>query len=195
MAGAWTTKTIKDAAGANITMRVWDESGAGTGPFSFGQVLTNGDGTTAPPGFASVPTTAQPMSVGFQLVGLPTDQPTQAVAQDTSRLLNGASGTSLTPKWATIAVSASGSNQIVAAVTSKKIRVIHWDLTPNAAVNAKWQSAANDKTGLYYMANQGNGHARGFNPVGWFETNAGEALNLNLSGAVAVGGVVGYVEV
>lgn len=42
MAGAWTTKTIKDGGGNNLTMRVWDESGAGTGPFSFGQVLTDG---------------------------------------------------------------------------------------------------------------------------------------------------------
>ena len=48
MPGAWTTKTIKDSAGADVTMRVWDESGAGTGPFSFGQVLTLGDGSTSP---------------------------------------------------------------------------------------------------------------------------------------------------
>lgn len=35
MAGALTTKTILDGTGASLTMRVWDESGAGTGPFSF----------------------------------------------------------------------------------------------------------------------------------------------------------------
>lgn len=131
-----------------------------------------------------------------QQVALPTDHPTLAMANDTSRILNGASGTSLTPKWATIAVSSSGDNTIVAAVTSKKIRVLFWDLAPNAAVNAKWRSSTTtDKTGLYYMANQGNGHARSFNPVGWFETASGEALTLNLSGAVAVGGLVGYIEV
>lgn len=39
MPGAVSTKTIKDAAGSNVTMRVWDESGAGTGPFSFMTVL------------------------------------------------------------------------------------------------------------------------------------------------------------
>lgn len=39
MPGAVTTKTIKDASGNNISMRVWDESGAGTGPFSFFTVL------------------------------------------------------------------------------------------------------------------------------------------------------------
>ena len=42
MAGAWTTKNIKDATGTNISMRIWDESGAGAGPFSFGQVLADG---------------------------------------------------------------------------------------------------------------------------------------------------------
>lgn len=48
MAGAWTTKSIKDATGTTVSMRVWDESGSGSGPFSFAQVPGNGDGTTAP---------------------------------------------------------------------------------------------------------------------------------------------------
>ena len=39
MSGSFTTKTIKDSAGSDLTMRVWDESGAGTGPFSFGHVM------------------------------------------------------------------------------------------------------------------------------------------------------------
>lgn len=30
-----TTKQIRDASGTALTMRVWDESGAGTGPFAF----------------------------------------------------------------------------------------------------------------------------------------------------------------
>ncbi len=42
MAGAWTTKTIKDATGTSISMRVWDETGSG--PYSFGQVLADGLG-------------------------------------------------------------------------------------------------------------------------------------------------------
>lgn len=35
MAGAITTKNIKDASGTTLAMRVWDESGWGVGPFSF----------------------------------------------------------------------------------------------------------------------------------------------------------------
>ncbi len=34
-----------------------------------------------------------------------------------------------------------------------------------------------------------------FNPVGWFESGSGKTLDLNLSGAVAVGGELVYVEV
>lgn len=41
MAGAFTTKTIRDGSGALVTMRVWDESGAGTGPFSFVTFVTD----------------------------------------------------------------------------------------------------------------------------------------------------------
>lgn len=39
MPGAVTTKTILDGTAASVTMRVWDESAAGTGPFSFFTVL------------------------------------------------------------------------------------------------------------------------------------------------------------
>ncbi len=44
MPGAWTTLSVKDAAGTTRTMRAWDESGAGSGPYSFGQVLADGVG-------------------------------------------------------------------------------------------------------------------------------------------------------
>lgn len=41
MAGAFTTKEIIDGTGTSIDMRVWDESGAGTGPFSFVSFVTD----------------------------------------------------------------------------------------------------------------------------------------------------------
>ena len=40
MAGAWTTLSILDGGGTSRTMRAWDESGTGTGPYSFGQVTS-----------------------------------------------------------------------------------------------------------------------------------------------------------
>lgn len=104
--------------------------------------------------------------------------------------------TALTPKFAAIAASSSGNNTIVAAVNPKKIRVLAVNLVANAAVNAKWQSGAGgtDLTGLAYCGANG-GYILPFNPVGWFETASNTLLNLNLSGAVAVGGSIVYVEV
>lgn len=100
-------------------------------------------------------------------------------------------------KFAKIAASSSGDNTLVAAVTGKKIRVIAYNLMANGAVNAKFQSGASgtDLTGLKYCGAAGDGVCANYNPVGWFETAAGSLLNLNLSGAVAVGGELVYVEV
>jgi hypothetical protein len=47
MAGAWTTVSIKDGGGTSRTMRAWDESGTGAGPYSFGQVAADGSGSGA----------------------------------------------------------------------------------------------------------------------------------------------------
>jgi hypothetical protein len=117
-----------------------------------------------------------------------------AASAETGTVYNGA--TALTPLFATIVASASGASQVVAAVTSKKIRVLALQLTASAAVNVKWQShvTPTDKTGLAYLAANG-GYVLPFNPAGWFETIAGEALDINLSAAIAVGGSLTYVTV
>lgn len=116
-----------------------------------------------------------------------------SASHETNTIYNGT--TALTPKFAVIAESSSGNNEVVAAVTGKKIRVISCFVSPSDAVNFKWRSASTDITGLHYAANAGNGVSLGWNPNGHFETASDEALNLNLSGAVAVGGSVVYVEV
>lgn len=41
MPGILTTLSVKDALGATKSMRVWDESGTGVGPFSWVHVLTD----------------------------------------------------------------------------------------------------------------------------------------------------------
>ena len=104
--------------------------------------------------------------------------------------------TALTVKWATVAASTSGNNTIVAAVSGKKIRVLQAELVANGTVNVKWQSGASgtDKTGLAYMV-VNSGYVLPYSPIGWFETAASTLLNLNLSAAIAVGGVIAYVEV
>ena len=63
-------------------------------------------------------------------------------------------------------------------------------------MNAKFQShvTPTDLTGLFYLgATSGVGGA--YCPLGHFQTVAGEALDINLSGSVAVGGVLTYVLV
>lgn len=115
-------------------------------------------------------------------------------ALSTTELMS--AGAALTPKFAKIVASSSGATSIVALVSSKKLRVLSWQLVCNGAVNVKWQShvTPTDLTGLHYFAANG-GITVPFNPYGHFETVAGEALDINLSGAVAVGGSLVYVEV
>lgn len=100
-------------------------------------------------------------------------------------------------KSAVITASATGATSVVAAQgAGKKIRVLAYCLRANAAVNWKWQSASTDKTGLSYNGGAGEGEAPSAPAGAWlFETAANEALNINLSGAVAVGGFVVYVVI
>lgn len=55
MAGAWTTLVIRDSGATPRTMRAWDESGTGDGPFSFGQVFSDGSGSSSQPGQVGSP--------------------------------------------------------------------------------------------------------------------------------------------
>lgn len=128
------------------------------------------------------------LAAGTNLIGQ------ASASNETGTVYNGT--TALTPKFATIAASSSGNNTLVAAVTSKKIRVLAYNFIANGTVNAKFQSGAGgtDLTGLKYCVANG-GICAPYNPVGWFETASNTLLNLNLSGAVAVGGELVYVEV
>lgn len=117
-----------------------------------------------------------------------------SASNETSTVYSGT--TALTPKFVPISASSSGNNTILAAVTSKKIRVLGMYITSNGTVNAKFQSGAGgtDLTGLgYLIANAG--WVLPYSPIGWFETASNTLLNLNLSAAIAVGGVLVYVEV
>lgn len=93
-----------------------------------------------------------------------------------------------------IAASSSGNNQLVAAVAGKTICVTSYSYNTAGAVNVKFRSANTDISGLYsWLANQGIAPARDPNCI--YRTAVNEALNLNLSGAVAVGGDFRYAEI
>ena len=103
-------------------------------------------------------------------------------------------------KTAIISASASGANQLVAAVAGKRIRVLHYRALVSGDVSIKFQSASTDITGLMaFSANGGiSAGAPSIIPAGLifeFQTEPGEALNINLSAAVAVGGYMLYQEI
>lgn len=168
--------------------------------------LDSGGGTVSAAGVGIlVPASGGPVVVpGDATYGLKTQVTTMPAAARTTDTLSAALATdaimsnvtALTPKFASIAVSSSGNNTLVAAVTSKKIRVLSCELMANGTVNAKFQSGASgtDITGLKYLV-VNTGMVLPFSPVGWFETGSGVLLNMNLSAGVAVGGSLVYIEV
>lgn len=98
---------------------------------------------------------------------------------------------------AKIDASSSGSNEIVAAVAGKRIRVLGYVVIANAAVAITWLSASTSLSGAMNLAGAGYGVSTGQAVTEGFrgfhlQTAVGEALNLNLSGAVAVGGHLVY---
>lgn len=108
--------------------------------------------------------------------------------------------TALTPKFAAIAVASSGANTLVAAVTSKKIRVLALCIIAGAAGNVYFTSAAAGTVIFGGSTNKINLAANGgfvlpFCPVGWFETVAGELLSMNASSTGPFSGGLTYVEV
>ena len=100
--------------------------------------------------------------------------------------------------YAVIDDATSGNNTLVAAVAGKKIRVLGFFLVSAAgAVTARFESDADGTalTGQMTMSATGSTVAPGFNPLGWFETVAGELLNLELSAGVSLDGALTYVLV
>ncbi len=92
-----------------------------------------------------------------------------------------------------ISASSSGNNTIVGASSGNKIKVTSWNFMANGTVNAKFTDGAggSDLTGLYYMI-ANTGISVPYNPEGYIITSTNTALVLNLSAAIAVGGVLTY---
>ena len=122
---------------------------------------------------------------------------TMSVAVSTDAIMSAT--TALTPKFAKISTASSGNSSLVALVSAKKIRVTSMFLVANAAVTVYFRSGGgtaicgDGTNGLSLAAN--SGFVLPFNPVGYFESASGEALEINLSGAIIVAGSLTYVEV
>ena len=90
--------------------------------------------------------------------------------------------------------STSGANQLVAAASGAKYRVLSVAIVATTAVSVKFQSASTDITGTFPLGANG-GFVLPFNEHGWFETNENQALNINLSGAVSTGVQIQYIKI
>lgn len=102
-------------------------------------------------------------------------------------------GSNLTPIFA--AISISGSDDIVDAVTAKKIRVLALMGHATTSGTIKFQSdASTDLTGAIPVDDAQSLNFL-FMPLGWFETAVGEKLNAVLDTMTAFDGVIVYVEV
>ncbi len=100
-------------------------------------------------------------------------------------------------QYAVIAAAGAGDNTLVAAVTGKKIRVLSAALVASGGANTVRFESDADGTALSGLMDLG---ADGqlvlqLNGFGWLETVAGELLNLELSAATLVAGVLVYQEV
>lgn len=95
-----------------------------------------------------------------------------------------------------INASTSGDNQLLAAQTGLKIRVVSLFLVSAGTVSVRFESGADGTALTGQMPLVANtGFVLPFNPTGWFETAADVLLNLELSAAVGVHGSFSYVAV
>ncbi len=100
-------------------------------------------------------------------------------------------------QYAVIAAAGAGDNTLVAAVATKKIRVLSAVLVASGGANiVRFESdaAGTALSGLMDLGADGQ-LVLPLNGFGWLETVAGELLNLELSAATLVAGVLVYEEV
>ena len=105
-------------------------------------------------------------------------------------------GVALTAGYAIIAGSGTD-NTIVAAVATKKIRVLSYHIMSLVGNNIRFQSgtgASNLLTGFSYIGSNG-GLVAPYNPMGWFETSGNNLLNIKMTAAQTIGGCLTYLEI
>jgi hypothetical protein len=102
----------------------------------------------------------------------------------------------------TVAINASapGANEVLPAVAGSKYRVVAFVLTYAGTVAATWASGGDALTGALNGAAGSSCPSPALPPrpggaAFHFETATGQALNMNLSGAVAVSGYAVYEKV
>ncbi|MAH47362.1 hypothetical protein CMI37_16170 [Candidatus Pacearchaeota archaeon] len=99
-------------------------------------------------------------------------------------------------KYAVLNAAADGTREVVAAVTGSKIRVLALvaDQQADAAATMQFKSATTAIMGELVSANTKMLVVLPFSSAGWFETSAGEALQVTTAGTDVTGCLV-YDEV
>lgn len=100
-------------------------------------------------------------------------------------------------QYAAVAATTLGDNTLVVAVTGKKIRVLAALLVASGGANTvRLESSAGGTALTGQMDLDANGQLiLPMNSEGWFETVAGELLNLELSAGTSIAGCLVYSEV
>ena len=87
---------------------------------------------------------------------------------------------------ALLTTSAAGMNLLQSAITGTTINVNRYHLMAAGAVNIQFFSNSTPISGIKFLNGAGTGAAGGYDEIGHFQTNPGEALYINLSAAVEV---------
>jgi hypothetical protein len=98
-------------------------------------------------------------------------------------------------KHAVISQNTAARNQIVAAVTGKRIVVLNYTVVATGAVAITWESGTTALSGVMSFAANGGASAPGTGESPVLTTARGEALNITSSGAVQISGHLTYIEV
>lgn len=102
-------------------------------------------------------------------------------------------GAALTPKFKVVNITASA--DLIALVSSKKLRVLAMFVVANLDGTIALQSGASSALTGTMTVRQGGGFVLPYNPLGWFETVAGEKLNAVLATITQLSGSITYIEV
>jgi hypothetical protein len=86
-----------------------------------------------------------------------------------------------------------GTNVVIPAVSGKQIKVLSVALVSKAANDVYFLSGANKISATMPLGANG-GFVLPFNAYGWFVTNEGEGLAVNVSAITQTGVMVSYIE-
>jgi hypothetical protein len=105
-----------------------------------------------------------------------------------------ASAADLTP--ISLNISSSGVNPAIAGVAGQIIRVWKLFLVPASTVTVQFQDASTNLSGAMSLGTSTNNLllTLPFDTKPWFTCAAGDAFNINLSGAVQVSGAIYYTQ-